>query len=242
MVKRIISLLLIFALALSLTSCSLVSELIDARRTYWHYMTEYWKQKGKVDIVWTDENEDGYLNYYAEYNEKRYNLDYYNLFEHMYDTSLPMDQCAAEGDVLIGWEWELFGMGFLHLYYSNTSDNPMFIYENQTDYIELYIREDYNYETDTFVIEGTDQSFVFSDMLTLVDSAKRDYLRPHLVSPDFISCTLYSESCSRLRIALELVCVDNEWFARVHHNAVYWFAVSDELLYELNIDTVIQGS
>ena len=240
MAKRIISLLLIFVLALSLASCSFVSELINARRTYRHYMTEYGKQKGKVDIVWTDENEDEYLNYYAEYNEKRYNLDHYGLFEPMYDTSLPMDQCAAEGDVLIGWECASFGFSFLDLYYSNTSDDPVFIYAPRLR--DLYIREDYTCETDTFVIEGTDQSFVFSDMLTLVDSAKRDYLRPHLVSPDFISCTLYSESCSRLRIALELVSVDNEWFARVHHNSVYWFAVSDELLYELNIDTVIQGS
>ena len=240
MAKRIISLLLIFALALSLTSCSFVSELIDARRTYWHYMTEYWKQKGKVDIVWTDENEDEYLNYYAEYNEKRYNLDHYDLFEPVYDTSLPMDQCAAEGDVLIGWNWPYFGFWFLDQYYSNTSDDPMFIYAPRLR--ELYIHEDYNYETDTFVIEGTDQSFVFSDMLTPVDDAKREYLHPYVLSRDCIELPIYSKTCSRLRIAFELICVDNEWYAHIFYNPVYWFAVSDELLYKLNIVTATLDS
>ena len=240
MVKRIISLLLIFALALSLTSCSFASELIDARRMYWHYMTEYWEQKGKVDIVLIDENEDEYLNYYAEYNEKRYNLDHYDLFEPMYDTSLPMDQCAAEGDVLIGWNWPYFGFWFLDVYYSNTSDDPMFIYAPRLQ--ELYVREDYSYETDTFVVDGTDQSFVFSDMLTPVDDAKHEYLHHYVLSRDCIELPLYSETCSRLRIALELVCVDNEWYAHIFYNPVYWFAVSDELLYELNIDTATLDS
>ena len=239
MVKRVISLLLIFALALSLTSCSFLSELIDRRREYRRYTTEYPKQKENVDIVWIGEGL-----YCAEYNGKRYNLDNYNLFESMLKTSTSssFEDYAADGDMLISWEWELLGMGFLHLYYSNTSDNPMFIYEIQTDYIELYIREDYNYETDTFVVEGTDQSFVFSDMLTLVDDSKSEHLRPYMISSDSIAVTLYSECCPRLRIALELVYVDNEWFAHVNRNPIYWFAVSDELLQMLNIDTAAPNS
>ena len=233
MVKRIISLLLILTFLLAMTSCS---SLLDAVEYWSQHMIEYPKQWQSVDIVWPDDDEyyaKYNTRYYAEYDGKRYNSDGFNLFKYT-----AMEECVPEEDVLVGWDSLPLGLGYFTYYYSYTDDNPVFIYE--VAYRELYIREDYSYETDTFVIDGTDQSFVFSDMLTLLDGSDYDDVRPFWRSPDATGVIIRSRSCPRLCTQLYFFCIKGTWIAYSGYCSYPIFEVSDEFIKILSDNGIIK--
>ena len=224
MVKRIVGMLLLFAICITTTSC-----------TSTYPIGKYGKVKSKIEVNGPS---------LRKYNGNLYVLDEWRLFESMTPSGKPYSEnkeCvpegdAAAGDVLVGWTPSLY----FYKYYSNTEDNPVFIYEANFD--KLYIRDDYDYKTDTFIIEGTDHSFVFSDMLTFLDGPRDDYFHLGLGSPNAIDVFLYSEFCPRLRIYLKLNYVNDMWIANVYGNGYYWFELSDELLQMLNIDSATLDS
>ena len=219
MLKRIELLLLMLTISIMISSCSLSSY------TTWKDMTDaYPNQKGKVQVI----SDDG-SNYHIEYEGNHYNIDKLKLFRVKENT-----QEIPEDDVLVGWDALPFGIGYLDKYYSYTSDSPVFIYISR--YNELYLRNDYNYEADIFVIKGTDQRFVFSDMFTLSNAFSYDSITHYA---DEIDIILYSDMYPRLQIPLRLFCVNNVWFAGGNSNFAL-FEVSDELLDLLNIDTCIK--
>ena len=210
MYKRISALLLLLTISIMLSSCSAYYEMRD----------EYPDLMGKAQTI-----SDGKGGYYVKYDGQRYNIDKLNLFRvREFTNKIP------EEDVFIAWDSLPFGIWYLDKYYSYTVDNPIFIYLPRLN--EVYIRSDYNYQTDTFVVEGTDHKFVFSDMFTLSNALA--YSSDSHRSGD-INIVLYSTSCNRLRIHLRIFCIRNVWFAGGDSNQAL-FEVSDEFLKLINID------
>lgn len=216
MLKRIAILLLMFTILIMVSSCS-----PSSRYGVWKGMCDqYPDQRGKVQIV--SDNDEG--DYQIEYEGFDYYVDKFYIFR----VKKPIVGYHNEDDVLIGWDMMPFGISYLDKYYSYTNDDPVFIYNSRFD--DVYLREDYNYETDTFVIEGSDKEFVFSDMLCLSNDLAYDS-----------SCTysnqtiimLYSKQCPRLQMKLRLFCVGRTWYLGGGRDAAL-FEVSDELLSLLN--------
>ena len=214
-VKRVAIVLLIFVLLLVTRSCVIIFSAFNDSYQRWADMCdEYQDQMGKVRLVSDDESR-----YYAKYERQRYNMDTLHLFrlrEGM--NNIP------EGDVLVGWSSLPFGLWYIDTYYSYTADNPVFIYMPRLH--ELYLREDYRYETDTFIIEGTDARFVFSDMFSLSDTFSYQSTSHYTGERDIV---LYSEQYPRLRMPLRLFRMNGVWYAGGDRdNAI--FEVSDDLL------------
>jgi len=184
-------------MALLLFSCS--------RSSYNGY--DYWKElheehgdlKGKVQLVSRSEDE-----YYIEYNGQSYEIDKLDLFD-----VRGISQDLTANDVLIGWDALPIPVWYIDEYYSDTADNPIFIYISR--YNQHYIRSDYQYESDVFILEGTEHGIVFSDMLVKTDAIDYDYIFTRYVGE--IEVLLYSEKYPRLRIPLRVFCVDNVWYA-----------------------------
>ena len=218
MLKRIAILLLISTILIMASSCSSSS----AYGVWQDMCDQYPDQKGKVQII--SDNDEG--DYHVEYEGRRYNIDKLMLFKVKENI-----HGIHEDDILVGWDSLPFGIGYLDKYYSYTNDNPVFIYISRYD--ELYLRNDYNYEADTFIIEGTDTEFVFSDMLTLSSAFSYDFT---YLYPDELDITLYSVIYPRLEIPLRIFCVNDVWFAGGNSNSAL-FEVSDEFLSLLNVDS-----
>ena len=214
MYKSIAILLLISTILIMSSSCSSSSPY----GVWKNLCDQYPNEKGKVQVI--KDNDGG--DYHIEYEGTVYNIDKLKLFkEKEYTNKIPED------DILVGWDSLPFCIGYLDKYYSYTKDNPVFIYISR--YNELYLRNDYNYETDTFVIEGSDKEFVFADMLTL-SSDPYDTLSIYANQTDIV---LYSKQYPRLRIPLRLFCVDNTWYVGGKSDKAL-FEVSDELFNMLN--------
>lgn len=216
MLKRISAFLLMLALSLTVSSCGLSS----AYGVWKNLVDTYPNQQGAVDVVADDDGS----GYHVEYNGQRYNLDALDLFD-VGETSFDV----PEGDVLVGWDTLPFGLWYLDKYYSNTAEDPVFIYMPRLR--EVYLRSDYDLEADTFVPEGSNRSFVFSDVLTLTGAISYDSVSHY---EGEIPVTLYSKAHPRLRISLRLFCVDGVWYAGGDSDSAL-FKVSEEFLPVLHI-------
>ena len=90
---------------------------------------------------------------------------------------------------------------------------------------ELYLSEDYDYQNDTFVIEGTDYEFVFSEGL-LETNFHYDWILTYQKETEMV---LYSKQYPRIRASMIMFCENGVWYAGcTHENCV--FVASDELL------------
>lgn len=216
MLKRISAFLLMLALSLTVSSCGQSS----AYGAWKNMVDTYPDQQGAVDVV-ADDDGNGY---HVEYNGQRYNLDGLDLFD-VGETTFDV----PEGDVLVGWDTLPFGLWYLDEYYSDTAEDPVFIYMPRLR--EVYLRSDYDLEADTFVPEGNNRSFVFSDVLTLTGAISYDSVSHY---EGEIPVTLYSKAHPRLRISLRLFCVDGVWYAGGKSDSAL-FKVSEEFLPVLHI-------
>ncbi len=146
-----------------------------------------------------------------EYEGKIYNEAPYALF---YATEERYANSTNEGDVLLGWS----GFGYVNCYYSNTAENPFFIYESRM--CALYFREDFDYRQASFLIEGTDESILFSDAFEDTDFSY------HMLTTysNVTDMTLRLEDCPRLYI-------DAKVFS--HNGCWYLVGNSDTVVYQL---------
>ena len=217
MLKRITILLLILTICITVSSCT------SSAYGVWKDMCDaYPDQKGKVEVV----SDDDQGNYHIEYEGHHYYVDDLSLFEVRKNI-----REIQEGDVLVGWDSLPFCVGYLDKYYSDTTENPVFIYLSRLP--EVYLRSDYDYKADTFVLTGTDHQFVFSDMFTPSNAFSYDFVDHYT---DEVDITLYSDMYPRLQISFRIFCKNNIWYAGGNSNFAL-FEVSDELLGMLNIDT-----
>ena len=219
MLKRISLLLLISTILIMVSSCSPSS----AYGVWKDMCDQYPNQKGKIQII--SDNDEG--DYHIEYEGVDYNIDKLKLFRVRESTiEIPED------DVLVSWNSFPLGIGYLDKYYSYTNDNPVFIYISRYD--ELYLRNDYNYETDTFVIEGSDKEFVFENILSLSNDFFYDTFSIYSSQTDI---TFHSKQYPRLKIQLRLFCVNNIWYAGGDCSDAL-FVVSNEFLDMLDTDLI----
>lgn len=106
-----------------------------------------------------------------------------------------------EEDTLLSWNGERY-LGYIDEYYSDGAENPLFIYEERNG--AVYFREDYSYETDTFVVGDTGVEIVFADILA---SKQTD-----INFDGTIEIALQSKTNSRIRIIADLGRVNDQWY------------------------------
>ena len=133
------------------------------------------------------------------YQDEMYYIDKWNLFAVTNDS-----WNINEGDVQLSWNGPRFG--YLKVFYSYTKDTPLFIYETAFD--DVFFNETYDYTSDTFIIAGTEVEIVFSDMAS--DLSKH----ANVDLQEDISIQLYSKNHPRIRMELDLICIENQWYFR----------------------------
>ena len=128
------------------------------------------------------------------YNDvKYYESDLFTVTERSYKTD--------ENDIQLGW---YYSFPFSTDAYSDTLEDPVFIYTVGSDE-NVYFRHDYDYLTDTFIIENTDVEIVWEDVF----GTQQNNTFLHSSS---IDVTLYSKQYPRINARLGIGCVDNQWF------------------------------
>ena len=110
-------------------------------------------------------------------------------------------------------------------FFSETTENPIYIFISRGvgDFdMALYIREDYDYESKTLVLENTTDQIVYSDAFIKMDSELE------LVSRRENFCiSLYFEDCPRLKIKEDIFFADGRYY---YINNGQRYMISDQLL------------
>lgn len=219
MFKRIFSLLLVVVMMFSFSSCRL--QYLENLKNKILVNSPYPEEmKGKLQSVNLG-NEYGNDLVYKENT-------YINLASLFIVTDDLNNKKNVEGDIFLSWDSNVFG-DFL-VYYAETEENPLFIYETCSG--DIFIREDYDYKSDTFVLEGTDLSIVFSECLT------ETYTCSDLMGASHSNeLTFVSKTNSRLKLLLKVFEQDGKWYAGGRSNDVFLYA-SDNLINLLNQENI----
>ena len=201
MVKRVWILFLGVVLVLFCSACgSVIDRYHDTPREY----------KDRVNFIrYEDESE------CLEYmNAKYYPVE---LIELKYGDSFNYkeDHC---GYVFLSWSG--FRWGYIDSYYSTQEENPLFIFEATST--ELYLREDFDYRSELFVVDGTDAEIAFSEAFPSVS----DEWAPggRLSDANLVMC---SKTVPQLRVNLRLLLKDGVWCGVGYNDRIFTF--SEEL-------------
>ena len=202
MFKRIILTILALVLCFLFVSCSKEKPILDQSL---HEKITISKSNGKDE--------------YIVYQDTIYYLDKYDLF-YLGTHSSPNE--SKNEDILLSWNGSRFA--YTQTFYSDTTESPLFIYEKQ--FCKVYLREDYDFKSDIFVIAGTNSKIVFSDAIT--ENAILE------VFPNYdVPITIYSEQCPRLRFDTDVFFYEGNWYVT---NGVDAFAITDKF-----VDLLIQN-
>ena len=128
-------------------------------------------------------------------------------------------------DILVSWNGYRY-VGYIDLYYSNTLNNPLFIYYKTW----FFLREDYDFTKDTFLIENTNAKIVLEDAFKS-NANTFDFVNP-------VEVVLHSKQCPRVKIYLNLVCVKKQWYLSSLYSQDVWTA-SDEFIEILSQNGII---
>lgn len=104
-------------------------------------------------------------------------------------------------------EYEYLGWtGYFHktYIYANAKEDPVFLYLTNTR--EVFFREDYNYRTDEFVIEGTDAKFRFSEAFLNTDYGISKYTGNTKI-------IIASTSYPTLKVTMSVFYRNGQWYA-----------------------------
>ena len=128
---------------------------------------------------------------------------------------------ASGGELEASGEYEYIGWSgdriFHFEYYGDSAQTPTFIYN--PDLHETYLREDYDYRTDIFVVEETDIVISFDD-----DLLDTDYADTNLFGRERTFVSISSVSCPPLKATLSII-----------NDGGVWYAVSnDKIAFELS--------
>ena len=212
MFKKSIVLIWIFSLILTLSSCGL----------YYRYSLDESKHN-KIDVVMEDGDTTSLI-----YKDTRYYfVGSTNFFSVMTYETEDGYYLSFEDDTLLSWNGNRY-IWYIDEYYSYTDNNPLFIYNSRLNWV--YFRENYDYKSDIFVIEGTDLEIVWNDMFA---SAVE-----HVDFTPQKNVSIYSKQCPRIKTALELSFVDGQWFMRCSDSKEIWIP-SNEFLKFLSYNGTI---
>lgn len=174
------SILLIIAILMTFTSCGL---------DYRYALDE--DLHNKIECVWGEDDPSHII-----YQGKRY------IYVGTTGTFMVKSTTYEHyEDVLLSWNGNRY-FGYIDTYYSDTADNPVFIYNARNPYV--FLREDYDYLTDTFVIDDTDEEIVVEDIF----DSKR-------VVPEFkryFNVRICSKKYPRIKIDMGLVYINDQWY------------------------------
>ena len=113
----------------------------------------------------------------------------------------------AKGDyeyVYIGWTGSRFG--YSSFIYGDFINNPTFLYSSRTE--KIYLREDYDYRNDNFLIEGIEETLNFRD-----DILDTDYSNTNLFNRKAKEIVLSSVIHPSLWVKLFIVKEGENWYA-----------------------------
>lgn len=117
-----------------------------------------------------------------------------------------------EGDVMLSWNGPLFF--YKNVYYSDTADNPYFIYELRMR--DLYFREDYDYKSELYAISENE--------LTLADMMGEPVAQEKVRLEYAIKVSIVSKTNPRFATTVELGRVGNDWCMRFFGTETVWQA------------------
>lgn len=114
-------------------------------------------------------------------------------------------------DIMLSWNGSRW-VGYIDEYYSYTDDAPTYIYEARNHLV--YFREDYNYHSDLFVIENSEDEIAFSDICSAEQEAFVFY-HPKKIE-------LRSKTNPRIKVVAEIVSVDDSWYVSFEGTSGVW--------------------
>ena len=117
-----------------------------------------------------------------------------------------------ENDIELGL---YYSFPFSTRFYSDISENPVFIYTIGGD-TSMYLKQDYDYSTDVFVVEKNGAEIVWKDIFIC---EKKD-----LSSSELIRVHLHSKQYPRIRTYFDLTYVENQWYIFLPNSKNAWIA------------------
>lgn len=203
MFKKSIVMLLILFMIFTLPSCGL---------DYRHSLDE--NKHNKIEVI----TEDGDMTSLIYQDTVYYYVGSTNFFSVTTYETEDGYYLSYKDDILLSWNGSRY-IWYIDEYYSFTTDDPLFIYNERLSWV--YFHEDYDYSSDTFVIECTNSEIVWNDIFDLTE-ANIDF------STQTTVC-IYSKQCPRIKTSIELSLVDGQWYVR-HPNSQAIYLPSDEFL------------
>ena len=202
MIKKGLLLIWILSALLLLTSCGL-----DYRGSLDEDL------HNQVDLVYDESGQDPS---HIVYKGKTYTF---------FDSTDFLSINTIKANTLVSWNGNRY-VGYVSEYYSYTLEEPLFIYYKSW----VFLREDYDYKADTFVIKNSSAEIVWKDMFG-AEQTRFDFQSP-------ITVELYSKQCSRIKATLELEYVEDHWYVSVPGSQSVWI-LSDEFAEMLSQSGVI---
>ena len=106
--------------------------------------------------------------------------------------------------------------------FSNTDENPMYIVSNIGAFV--WVREDFDYTEDLFVIKDTDIEILFSEAFT-GNIIEISTLESHQEKVSFI---WHSKTVSELKINARIYEYNDVWYMQTRSSE--WWEISDDFL------------
>lgn len=210
--KKVVLLTLITCMLLTLSSCGL---------DYRHSLDK--NKQNKIEVIIEDDDTS-----YIVYQESKYVfVGSTNLFS--VDTYKTEDgyYLSYEDDILLSWNGYRY-VWYIDEYYSYSATTPLFIYNSRLGWV--YFHENYDYFSDTFIIDGTDSEIVWDEI----------FVSTH-TNVDFVSqykINLYSKQCPRIKTSLEIAFIEDQWYLYLPDSQEIWIP-SDRFITILSDNGII---
>ena len=162
------------------------------------------------------------FNYLTEFCDlMEYENNVYYLFPTKFFVADPEDY------VQIGWTGQRWRYSYI---YGDAMEDPtfFFIYDSNTH----FIKESFDYRTESFAIDGTSETFIFSEDLIMCDELKSTY------GKDTYSVIISSVNCPLLKVKFFVFEEDEKWFA--YGGPMFTFELSDRLVNILKENQLIE--
>jgi len=127
-----------------------------------------------------------------------------------------------------------YSFPFTTYFYSETAENPVYIYSIGGD-TGVYLKEDFDYQSEVFVIKGTSAKIVFSEAMA---EPYPEY-DPLTEFDSTIDLTMYSEKHPNLKASVLLLSENNDWYAVLASDEAY--LASQAFVNLLRENGIIQG-
>ena len=122
-----------------------------------------------------------------------------------------------ENDTELGW---YYSFPFSTRFYSENQESPVFIYTIGGD-TSTYIGQNYEYHTDTFVVDETDTEIIWKDVFSIekndISIEKNDF---HFSNS--ITVNLYSKQYPRIKTSLKIAFIDEQCYVYVPASQEIW--------------------